>query len=130
MKNRKSLLNYAAIPLFGIGALVSSCDFYEGDNSTQQFTPQTYDLKVRDVNNDGLKDLIIRDSRGEIKDIFVQKNDGKYFSLNEVYRQKYREEMIKNVLGKKSEGSKNKKDDEGIFFILPAYYPYFFPTNP
>jgi ABC-type transporter lipoprotein component MlaA len=123
MKNKKFLLSYVAIPLFGVGSLVTSCEF---DTYNK---PQTYYLKVSDVNKDGLKDLIIRDSKGDIEEIFVQKNDGKYISVREAYRLE-KLKKIHQYLEEKAADPENKKDDDIPLLLNPAFTPYFFPKSP
>ncbi len=79
MRNKKSLLSYVAIPIFGVSVLAASCELNTSNKS------QIYDLKVSDVNEDGLKDLTIRDSKGDIKDVYVQTENGDFISSKEAY---------------------------------------------
>lgn len=79
MRNRKSLLSYVAIPIFGASILTASCEL----NTPHEL--RVYYLKVDDVNKDGLKDLTIRDSKGDIKDVYVQTENGDFISSKEAY---------------------------------------------
>jgi hypothetical protein len=121
MKNGKSLLKYMAIPLLGVNILFPSCSLDDSYNE-----PKIYEIKLADKNNDGLKDIVIKDSRGRIKEIYLQREDGKYISLKEIYREKIIKDLLLDDKSKKSDS----KDDEGIPLLLnPIYNPYFFPSN-